>query len=431
MLKKKALTNALFLAGALTAGAQGVDPSSTVNSPYTRYGLGDLSEQVFANNAAMGGVGYALRTSEHINPMNPASYTAVDSLAFMFDIGMSLKSSNFQEGKYKSNAKNSSFDYLVMQFRLHPRLGFAVGYTPFSTVGYNFNRSKEIEGAGGVKITNTFFGDGNTQQIFAGLGFKILDNLSVGANISYLYGKLNYRTSANLDNGGDQTVNYQKLSVSSYKADFGVQYTQPIDKKNSLTLGLAYGLGHQLNCTYTTGTQVADVTGNSGYVQTSEDQKRDGFGIPHTFGAGLAWNHANKLNVEVDYSLQKWSGVKYNDRTDLYNNRSKVALGAEYLPKAHARNYLARIKYRVGAYYTSPYLKVPYQGGIIDGPKEYGVSAGFGFPLSLNMRNSVLSVTGQYVHVSPSVNGMLAENRFVIKLGLTFNERWFMKWRVN
>lgn len=68
---------------------------------------------------------------------------------------------------------------------------------------------------------------------------------------------------------------------------------------------------------------------------------------------------------------------------------------------------------------------------MIDGPKEYGVSAGFGFPLSLNMRNSVLSITGQYVHVSPSVNGMLSENRFVIKLGLTFNERWFMKWRVN
>ena len=183
MLKKKALTNALFFAGVLTAGAQSVDPSSTVNSPYTRYGLGDLSEQVFANNAAMGRVGYALRTSEHINPMNPASYTAVDSLSFMFDVGMSLKSSNFQEGKYKSNAKNSSFDYLVMQFRLHPRLGFALGYTPFSTVGYNFNRSKPVDGDKDVNITNTFFGDGNTQQIFAGLGFKILDNLSVGANI--------------------------------------------------------------------------------------------------------------------------------------------------------------------------------------------------------------------------------------------------------
>ena len=43
------------------------------------------------------------RAPEHINAMNPASYTAVDSLSFIFDAGMSLKSSNFQEGKYKAN----------------------------------------------------------------------------------------------------------------------------------------------------------------------------------------------------------------------------------------------------------------------------------------------------------------------------------------
>ena len=68
---------------------------------------------------------------------------------------------------------------------------------------------------------------------------------------------------------------------------------------------------------------------------------------------------------------------------------------------------------------------------MIDGATEFGVSAGFGLPLQLYQRNSILSITGQYVRVKPSVTGMLSENRFVIKLGLTFNERWFMKWRVN
>lgn len=100
MLSKKILVGSWFLAGATIASAQ-----ISTNSPYTRYGLGDMFDQSFTNNAAMGGVGYALRTSEHINAMNPASYTAVDSLSFIFDAGMSLKSSNFQEGQYKTNAK--------------------------------------------------------------------------------------------------------------------------------------------------------------------------------------------------------------------------------------------------------------------------------------------------------------------------------------
>lgn len=89
-----------FIASATIVSAQ-----ISTNSPYTRYGLGDMFDQSFTNNSAMGGVGYALRTSEHINAMNPASYTAVDSLSFIFDVGMSLKSSNFQEGQYKANAK--------------------------------------------------------------------------------------------------------------------------------------------------------------------------------------------------------------------------------------------------------------------------------------------------------------------------------------
>lgn len=425
MSSKKALIGALFIAVSAAVSAQ-----SSVNSPYTRYGLGETFDQVFANNAAMGGVGYALRSDLHINPMNPASYTAVDSLSFMFDTGMTLKSSNFQEGNYKSNAKNASFDYIAMQFRLHPRLGMAIGYTPFSTVGYNFDRSKNIENSE-VTISNNFYGNGGMQQIFAGLGFKILDNLSVGANIAYLYGKLNYQTTATLSNGGDQTIIYNQMSVSSYNASFGLQYTQPLNKNNSLTLGLAYTLGHVLNMHYTHGEQVTD---GSSYSALQTQSTEDSYGIPHSFGVGLAWKYRKNLTVEADYTLQKWEDVKYNNRTDMYQNRSKIAVGAELLPKEYGRNYFSRIRYRIGAYYSTPYLKTPSynpNAAWVNGPKEYGISAGFGFPLNLNMANNVLSITGQYVRVAPSVSGLLSENRFELKIGLTFNERWFMKWKVN
>lgn len=423
MLSKKILVGSWLLASSTVVCAQ-----ISTNSPYTRYGLGDMFDQSFTNNAAMGGVGYALRTPEHINAMNPASYTAVDSLSFIFDAGMSLKSSNFQEGKYKANAKNSSFDYIGMQFRLHPRLGMTIGYTPFSTVGYNFTRSKEIENSSDVTISNNFYGDGGLQQIFGGVGFKILDNLSIGANIGYLYGKLNYQTTASLSNGGDQTITYNTVSISSYNASFGLQYTQPINKQKELTLGLTYSLGHTLNGHDTQGTQI---TNGTNYSVVNQQQIDDSYGIPHIYGGGLAWKHKKNLTVEVDYTLQKWSGVKYNNRTDLYQNRSKVAIGAEFLPKEFGRSYFSRIRYRAGAYYANSNLQIPVSQNMIDGPKEYGVSVGLGLPLKLYQRNSVLSITGQYIHANPSVSNMLSENRFVLKIGLTFNEHWFMKWRVN
>ena len=419
MSSNKALFSALFIMGAVAANAQ-----SSTNSPYTRYGLGELSDQAFAHNAAMGGIGYALRSSEQINVMNPASYSAVDSLSFMFDIGMGLKSSNYQENGYKTNAKNASFDYLAMQFRLHPRVGFAVGFTPYSNVGYKFSRTSDIENSDDVTLTNTFYGDGGLQQIFGGIGFKILDNLSIGANVGYLYGEIDYQTLATLSNGGDQTTTYNNISINSYIANFGLQYTQKLSKTDKVTLGLVYGLGHDLKSTETKGIQVTD---GSSYSELTEETIKDSYGIPSTFGAGLTWQHKQNLTVGADYTLQQFENVKYDNSTDFYKNRTRIGAGIEYMPSLYGRNYLSRIGYRAGAYYSSSYMKLPEY----DGPKEWGVSAGFGLPLHLFQRNTVLSITGQYVRVLPSVKGMLSENRFVLKLGLTFNEHWFMKWRVN
>ena len=67
------------------------------NSPYSRYGFGQLSDQSFGNSKAMGGIAYGLRNGYQINAANPASYSAVDSLTFLFDFGMSLQNSNFVE----------------------------------------------------------------------------------------------------------------------------------------------------------------------------------------------------------------------------------------------------------------------------------------------------------------------------------------------
>ena len=109
---------------------------NNTNSPYTRYGYGDLSDQNFGNSKAMGGIAFGLRDGAQINPLNPASYTAIDSLTFLFEGGVSLQNMNISGGGVKLNAKNSSFDYLAMQFLVHRRLAMSIGLLPFSNVGY-------------------------------------------------------------------------------------------------------------------------------------------------------------------------------------------------------------------------------------------------------------------------------------------------------
>jgi len=56
--------------------------NNNTTSPYSRFGLGDLQGYSFGRTAAMGGASLASRNNMQINTSNPASYTAVDSLAF-------------------------------------------------------------------------------------------------------------------------------------------------------------------------------------------------------------------------------------------------------------------------------------------------------------------------------------------------------------
>ncbi len=415
----KILIGTLCLTGVLTASAQ-----SSSNTPYSRYGLGDLSDRIFAGNAAMGGIGFAYRTPFHINPMNPASYSAVDSLAFMFDMGLSLKHTQFKEKGLKINANNSSFDYLAMQFRLHPRVGFALGILPYSTVGYNFSYTNPIENTSSYS-TNTMSGTGGLQQVFTGVGVKVLPNLSLGVNLGYLYGTLEYKNTLTLSNGGDQTINTNNLRVTSYTVNVGAQYTHKLNDKNEITIGATYELGHKLNSKETRITSLTDGT-TGGYTKTTQSELLDAYSLPHSFGAGVSWLNNKRWLFSADYSLQQWKNATYADSKNAYLNRTRIAIGAELTPNYQSRRYFSRIRYRFGAFYSTPYITTP----IGDGPKEYGISAGFGLPLNNYQRNSILNITGQFVRVSPSATDLMAENRFVIKVGLTFNERWFMKWKI-
>lgn len=405
---------------------------NNTNSPYTRYGYGDLSDQSFGNSKAMGGIAFGLRDGAQINPLNPASYTAIDSLTFIFEGGVSLQNMNVNNGGVKLNAKNSSFDYLAMQFRLHPRIAMSVGLLPFSSVGYNVSEShsgtaETTPGANDATpdYTKTLAGDGGLHQLYAGVGVKVLKNLSLGVNVSYFWGDITRSLTMLYPNTSSSYsfVRQNAVSVSDYKLDFGAQYTQDFGKKHSVTIGAVYSPKHNLNNDVTVTTQASTTVSN---------ELDATLGLPNSFGVGVTYNYNRHLTVGVDYSLQKWADVNYkgddvdNDMHETYTycDRHKISMGAEYIPNLIGRSYLAHIKYRLGAYYTTPYYKINGE----EASREYGVTAGFGLPVPRS--RSILSISGQFVRVKGLETNMVNENIFRVSIGLMFNERWFFKRRV-
>ena len=68
-------------------------------------------------NRGMNGLAYGFHERNQVNYANPASYASVDSLSFIFDAGVSLQLTNFEENGNKVNAKNADIEYVVASFR--------------------------------------------------------------------------------------------------------------------------------------------------------------------------------------------------------------------------------------------------------------------------------------------------------------------------
>ena len=431
---KKILAAAFFAAFAASAFAQ-----SGTNSPYSQYGLGILSDQTSGFNRGMNGLGLGFREHNQVNFINPASYSSIDSLSFIFDAGISGQVTNFSENGVKKNANNANFEYVVAGFRAARHLGVAFGVIPFTNVGYNYANTGIVNkenGSGTTSYVNTYDGSGGFHQVFLGAGWEPFKNFSFGVNVSYLWGDY---TRTVINSYTDSYINtlskYYTASTNSYRLDAGVQYTQPLGKNDRLTLGLTYSLGHKLSGTPEC--SVLSTNSQTGVSDTTLLRTNKALELPTMYGAGLAWVHKNMIKVGFDYSLQKWGSVvspvysvvggvpQYSAEKGQYSDRHKFTLGGEICPQENGRNFFKRIHYRMGASYATPYQKI----NGLDGPKEYSVSAGFGIPIVNGFNNrSLLNISGQWVCQDSKT--FIKENTFRINIGLTFNERWFAKWKV-
>lgn len=433
MILHKKIIGTVLLASLYVAPA--IAQSGT-NSPYSQYGLGQLSEQTSGFNRGMNGLGLGFREHNQVNYINPASYSSIDSLTFIFDAGLSGQVTNFSENGQKKNANNADFEYAVAAFRASKHLGVSFGIIPFTNIGYNYSISGYLNGDKSTTFTNTYNGSGGMHQIYLGAGWEFVKGLSIGANVSYIWGDIDRSVVNSYSDGYINTLSkYYTATISSYRIDFGLQYTLPLNKKNSLTLGLTYGLGHKLNSDPSC--MVISTNTTTAVADTTSFTVNNGLEIPTSFGSGLTWNNNNKLKLGADFTYQKWGDTKFpvykviNDvpsyslSDEYYSDRYKLTIGGEFCNNETSRNFIDRIRFRAGASYASSYYKVNGQ----DGPDEISVSVGFGIPIVNAYNNrSILNISGQWVR--SEAPGMLKENTFRINIGITFNERWFMKWKV-
>lgn len=407
----KANLNRIIAAIAVLAFAMGAAAQNGTLTPYSRYGFGVLNDNATAAQRSMGGVGYAMNSGRQINVKNPASYAAIDSMTFLFDMGLDMVNLFSKEGDASEKSMSGGLDYITMAFPIGKIMGASVGLLPFSSTGYSFGQSIEN---GSVSRT----GAGDISMLYAGLAIKPFKNAYIGVNGAYMFGStLNDVYAANAV--GTTTLFERYMKVRDWRLDIGVQYALNFGRDHRAVIGLTYspaksfhGETFGLYYDYTLD-QAPDTTG-----YTSLKGK---YSMPATYGAGISYSLRDNLLIAADFTYQPWKNAKYasleNFEVTELDNRWKVSLGAQFTP--HPRgNYFQCINYRAGVYYNHDYLMV--RGNSL---REIGATIGFGFPIP--GFKTVMSLGLEYKNRQATPNPLIKEQYLNLTLGINFNELWF------
>lgn len=402
---------------------------NNTSSPYSRFGYGEIADNSSGRSKGMGGTAIGMRSKGSINSVNPASYSSIDSMTFMFEVGASGRQSKFTSDTQSFQTFTGNLDYINFQMPLGKHIALSGGIQPFSFVGYEVTKIDSIKmktnsGTSSMYNTQTFSGKGTTTEIYGGLSGKITKNLSVGVNLKYVFGELQNSRQIEFDSDNSEIVaaatslSTTKLTIHDINLRYGLQYYTDLNKNSSLTLGAIFEAKSNLGGKY----RIIQSTSSNTPDTISKDNSSD-FQTPLTIGLGASYEYNKKLIIGADFLFQNWADTKFFGVTDSLKNRTKLSLGGEYRHNPNSKSYIQRITYRLGANVSSGYWNVNGES-----PLSYGVSLGFGLPARGS--KSLFNLGVEYGRIGKASAKQIQEEYFKFSLSATFNETWFFKRRI-
>ena len=450
MVMKKSIPLVLFLYSVVLSAQTEAPPSD--NSPYSRFGLGDLLNQNFSANAAMGNLSATFQDPYNLNVANPAASCNLISTAY--EIGLNAKFTTLTDKVSSAKARNGNIGYLALGFPLKNqvneifdkrkksdyRYGMHLGLVPFTNVAYNTQLEKITDPIG--KQTYAYKGTGSIYKLYWGnsIGYK---NFSAGLNIGSVFGKVKSERDISFTDllNNYNTAATSKIIYRGFIWNLGVQYAYDFKRKNPTTgkiepsgEKIIFGMYGNSATAFNSTSDLFFVRSNykysGGVLDTLFKERSNGVKgkgtLPSELSIGITYQKSTKLRIGVNYTTNAWSKYKNEAQTEVLANTYRFGAGLEYVPDASSYNkYFNRVRYRFGVnLWSDPRVVKTEQ------LKGKSISVGFGFPLVMPRQQvSFVNVTLEGGTLGTTV---LAQSYFKTTLGFTLNDNsWFYKRRYN
>ncbi len=404
-----------------------------VGSPYSRYGVGDVTGNAQTRITSMGGTGYATPYMNDVNFKNPACIGDIDTMTFIFNFGLEggLRNYAISDPKTTKTKADAELSQISVGFSFAKWWKTAIGVTPYSNVGYSiYSPDKSFD----IDKNYVYSGDGGINRIVWANAFKPVKNLSLGVSVSYLFGKI-YHSNAIVfadDSTGSyvNSFNQKTFKVSDVTFDVGVKYDIPIsDNKNKLSIGAYYAYNRALNTKLATIVYNTLASAPATVIDTIYDDEnvKGTIGLPHTIGVGLCYTYNDKLSVAADFTLQNWTDSKFFGECDSLSNSIGTSLGMEYTPNRFSpRNIWQASSYRAGLFFNNSFINMDSNQLSIP---DYGIT--FGVGLVPKHSKASFNIAFQIGQRGSLKNNMVKETYFIVGLNFNLVDRWFVKSKID
>jgi len=411
-----------------------VNAQVTSQSPYSRYGLGNVKGLLLPQFRAMGGISTAIyKPSDYysnINMQNPASYAGITLTTV--DVGMSGSFKQLKKGDLSEGSFNSTLSHLALAFPIKAgKTGLSFGLMPYTDLGYEFSNTGKLENDTNT-VNKLYSGEGGLTKAYFGLGQQFGDHFRIGVNVEYVFGNLLENRALELQSVPSVNTKQQdKNSVGGISFSYGAQYEIPLSAKSRITLGYSGSSPSSINSnkTFLVTRYLRQSTGDEGTAIDTPVFVKNGSAklkLPLVHNFGIAIQRDNKWLIGADFRTGNWSKLSMDGVNSGLEDSWGASLGGQITPDIQSiGSYFNRVDYRLGFTYDKTYIKIADQD-----VKQMAVTFGFGFPLAFNrfVANKV-NFTTEIGRRGTLKSGLVQENYINLHLAFTLNDTWFRRFK--
>ncbi|TAE73659.1 MAG: hypothetical protein EAZ85_06510 [Bacteroidetes bacterium] len=411
------------------------------NSPYSQLAFGDIQPAGGVQQTSMGGsVSFVMPFT--LNTANPASLSRLSkSKNTIYEAAATLQLKEVAQSNSNQRTFAGSLAYIAAAFPVSKMVAMSIGLRPVSSVNYQNQITQQVTNSDFLTDVS-YTGKGGLNTIYVDVAVDLTKNfradtlkhrLALGLRTGYVFGGITEETSVKIRTGqlndDVKSVFFQRNRWNDLLFEPALLYTYKLGKDQKLNFGATATIGKNMQTLRFLSVQRFAGAGSTLIgADTLFRESVNKVYYPQKLNFGVSWEKDLKWALTADFFTQNWKPDPNFNPNEKITTSWGASVGVQYIPDFYAvkKIFFKRNFYRAGFVYQQTPIMTNGQN-----ITDMALNLGVGIPIVVQKSFSIVNLGFSFGQRGTLNNGLVRENYMRIQVGVTINDRWFEKFKLN